>query len=184
MLQRVLRFIYGVCRSSHRVITVATAVLASVYVILAAIQNTTTTGATGHEMMAFASAQESAVHGAEATISWGDLLHYASGRPDSGIVARMEGKRIRVAGYMVPLDASSAGTNEFLLVPYYGACIHVPPPPPHQMVHVRTAEGELVALDFMNPIWVDGIFSIGRTESQYGFSEYGLVAKEVTPYVP
>ena len=184
MLQRLLDFSYRVFRSGHRVLTVATVILGGVYTILAISQSAALQGDVRHGMMAFAKAQEGRVRDAGATISWGDFLRYGSGRSESGIVARMDGKRIRVAGYMVPLDASSAGTNEFLLVPYYGACIHVPPPPPHQMVHVRTAKGEMVALDFMNPIWVDGIFSIGRTESQYGFSEYALLAKEVTPYVP
>ena len=44
--------------------------------------------------------------------------------------AALDGVRARIPGYVVPLESSAAGHLEFLLVPYFGACIHTPPPPP------------------------------------------------------
>jgi hypothetical protein len=41
----------------------------------------------------------------------------------------VEGMKARLPGYVVPLDTQPAGIKEFLLVPYFGACIHSPPPP-------------------------------------------------------
>jgi len=53
---------------------------------------------------------------------------------------KLDGKRVALAGYLLPLDFNPDGTNEFLLVPYVGACIHVPPPPPNQVVYVKSSK--------------------------------------------
>tara|TARA_B110000208_G_scaffold191153_1_gene257112 strand:+ start:25770 stop:26411 length:642 start_codon:yes stop_codon:yes gene_type:complete len=47
----------------------------------------------------------------------------------------LSGQRVRMSGFVVPLDISKVKVKEFLLVPYFGACIHVPPPPSNQAVH-------------------------------------------------
>ncbi|MEO8443764.1 MAG: DUF3299 domain-containing protein [Gammaproteobacteria bacterium] len=53
-------------------------------------------------------------------------------------VASLDGKYVKLPGYIVPLESDAGGMlDEFLLVPYYGACIHVPPPPPNQIVYVK-----------------------------------------------
>lgn len=62
------------------------------------------------------------------------------GRRSSGLVDDLLGKRITLPGYALPLEMSPEGVQEFLLVPYVGACIHVPPPPPNQMVYVTSEE--------------------------------------------
>jgi hypothetical protein len=49
----------------------------------------------------------------------------------------LDGVAIRLPGYLVPLDESGNGIKEFLLVPYFGACIHTPPPPANQIVLVQ-----------------------------------------------
>ena len=46
------------------------------------------------------------------------------------------GQSVRLPGYVVPLEDLAAGIKEFLLVPYFGACVHSPPPPANQIVHV------------------------------------------------
>src|SRR4051812_19776056 len=51
----------------------------------------------------------------------------------------LQGSRVRLPGYVVPLDEARGGVKEFLLVPYFGACIHVPPPPANQIVHAVSA---------------------------------------------
>ncbi len=67
----------------------------------------------------------------------------------------LAGKEIRLAGYLLPLEFSETGDTDFLLVPYVGACIHVPPPPPNQIVFVRLAK-KFIAKDLYTPVWVQG----------------------------
>ncbi len=62
--------------------------------------------------------------------------------PDAPVVTALNGQHVRLPGYIVPLEVSEEGrTTEFLLVPYFGACIHVPPPPSNQIVHVTSELG-------------------------------------------
>ena len=62
--------------------------------------------------------------------------------PDAPMVKALDGQQVRLPGYIVPLEVSEEGrVTEFLLVPYFGACIHVPPPPPNQIVHVTSELG-------------------------------------------
>ena len=76
----------------------------------------------------------------------------------------LNGKFVRVPGFITPLDYSADTVTEFLLVPYFGACIHVPPPPVNQTVYVTTGADDGIALeDTFSPIWVVGIL---QTESQ------------------
>lgn len=50
----------------------------------------------------------------------------------------LEGQSVELTGYALPLTWNNhQQVNEFLLVPFVGACIHVPPPPPNQIVHVE-----------------------------------------------
>lgn len=171
-------------RSGHRALIAGTIVLATVYIALAVFQTAGLQNDPNHHMMAMAKEQAERVRDVGATLSWGDLMRHGTAKAnvDSGLVARMNGQPVRMAGYMVPLDAAASRTTEFLLVPYYGACIHVPPPPPHQMVHVKVASGEGVPLNFEKPIWVEGLFRIGRSESQYGHADYAVQAEKVTLY--
>ena len=61
----------------------------------------------------------------------------------SALVSDYDGKRVRIPGYIVPIGFDGVGVKEFLLVPYVGACIHVPPPPPNQTASIgsRSASG-------------------------------------------
>ena len=70
---------------------------------------------------------------------------------------------------------------EFFLVPYYGACIHVPPPPPNQIIHVKYKKGfKLEAL--YDPVWIEGTLKIEKTENDIASSSYSIVAENVSPY--
>jgi hypothetical protein len=53
----------------------------------------------------------------------------------------LNGQRVRMGGYLLPLEVSGTEVIEFLLVPYVGACIHVPPPPPNQIIYVKAEKG-------------------------------------------
>lgn len=71
----------------------------------------------------------------------------------------VDGQRIRIPGYILPLARSEAGVTEFLLVPWVGACIHTPPPPPNQMVHVLIPDGTEDRGRFA-AIWLDGTIEL------------------------
>ena len=80
-------------------------------------------------------------------------------RRNGSIVDEMNGRLVRLAGYVLPLEFSEEGVDEFLLVPYVGACIHVPPPPPNQIVYVRINH-TINADDLYRPVWVTGRISV------------------------
>jgi len=98
----------------------------------------------------------------------------------SPALARLRGRRVRVPGYVVPLDDARAEGAEFLLVPYYGACIHVPPPPANQMVLVRTPRPVRAAL--FDPVWVEGRLEVGLEQGAYGRVGFRLAGARVRPY--
>jgi uncharacterized protein len=90
----------------------------------------------------------------------------------------------RVPGYMVPLEDNLFATTEFLLVPYPGACIHVPPPPPNQLVHVTMDGGKTTEVKSLyEPVWVQGIVRIGEVQNAYGaVSFFQMTATRIEPY--
>lgn len=96
------------------------------------------------------------------------------------IVKTYIGQRIKIPGYVVPLDAERLQTNEFLIVPYFGACIHTPPPPANQIILVTPPRG--LRFKTMDAVWVEGILAEGKTNSSMGTSAYILKADRVTAY--
>jgi hypothetical protein len=96
--------------------------------------------------------------------------------------ATLEGQNIKLPGFVVPLEEVRGLTKEFLLVPYYGACIHSPPPPSNQTIHVVSKTG-LKNVKMMDAIWVSGTLSTVRTDSYLGVASYQLQAARVEPYV-
>ena len=94
------------------------------------------------------------------------------------VVEALNGKRVRIGGYVVPLDFDAQKVTEFLLVPFVGACIHVPPPPANQIVYVKSAVGITLKGEF-DPVYVTGTLS---TEGQFtGLADtgYTLTAESV-----
>ena len=97
-------------------------------------------------------------------------------------VPALAGAAIKLPGYVVPLEESKAGLKEFLLVPYFGACIHTPPPPANQIVHV-VVDTPVKGFRSMDTVWVSGTLSTRRADSPMGTSGYGLSAARVERYV-
>jgi hypothetical protein len=93
----------------------------------------------------------------------------------------LDGQQVRIPGFVVPLEEGKEGLTEFLLVPYFGACIHSPPPPANQIVHVlpRTAAKGLRSMD---AVWISGTMKRQRNDSYMGASSYRLEARLVEPY--
>lgn len=111
-------------------------------------------------------------------------LKQGSGLPEvmysAKTVPSLSGREVRLGGYPVPLETDSKGrSTEFFLVPYPGACIHVPPPPPNQIVMVRYPSG--IALeDIYAPLWVDGTLRIEPVSNELADAAYVMSAAEVT----
>lgn len=92
----------------------------------------------------------------------------------------LEGQRVKLPGYVVPLEEDKAGLTEFLLVPYFGACIHSPPPPANQIVVV--SPGKPAAFKTMDTVWVSGVLRVKRNDSPMGTAGYRLEAALVERY--
>ena len=73
----------------------------------------------------------------------------------------LNGQKVRLPGYMLPLEMTGSKVSEFLLVPFVGACIHVPPPPPNQIVLVKTiTTAGYNSKQLYEPVWVTGVIAV------------------------
>ena len=109
---------------------------------------------------------------------WLDLMPEAD-RKALLTVPELDGRKMLLGGYPVPLESNDKGDFiEFFLVPYPGACIHVPPPPPNQIVFVRYAKG-MALEDIYAPIWVEGILKVEGISNELADSAYVLEAQKV-----
>lgn len=94
----------------------------------------------------------------------------------------LDGVLVRIPGYVVPFDfRSNAKLNEFLFVPYMGACIHTPPPPPNQIVFIR-AEPSVQVEDIWAPYWIEGTLRTERKDNDLGDAAYTLDLDTIDTY--
>ncbi|MEH6493951.1 MAG: DUF3299 domain-containing protein [Halopseudomonas sp.] len=100
-------------------------------------------------------------------------------QPQAPTVPELDGQEVKLPGYIVPLTLSDDNrVTEFLLVPYFGACIHVPPPPSNQIVLVQSEQG--VALDAAYiPFWVTGTLHVEQSDSELASAGYRLSASQI-----
>ena len=98
------------------------------------------------------------------------------------LVERLAGAQVRIPGFLVPLESDGEQIREFLLVPYFGACVHVPPPPANQLIHVIPDKPVPGAWNML-PVWVNGVMAVGRMDSEMGVAGYQLRALRVEEYV-
>ena len=102
--------------------------------------------------------------------------------PSAPVVKALDGQEVKLPGYIVPLDVTDEGrVTEFLLVPYFGVCIHVPPPPSNQLVHVRSELGVLMDALYQ-PFWVEGPLKVEHTSSELADAGYQIEASKIYPY--
>ncbi|MEQ8404058.1 MAG: DUF3299 domain-containing protein [Oceanicaulis sp.] len=98
-------------------------------------------------------------------------------------VDALDGERVRIGGYVLPFDFNGGEISRFLLVPYVGACIHVPPPPPNQLVYVTTSEP--IEIDGLwDPVYAEGIMRTKRQDNELGDTAYTLELDTLRPYEP
>lgn len=93
-----------------------------------------------------------------------------------------DGKKIRMPGYTVPFSYDAkAEISEFLLVPYFGACIHAPPPPPNQTIFVRT-EDPILLKDLPQAVWIEGTLHAEKQTSDLADAAYIIDLTRVEKY--
>ncbi|QYX51267.1 DUF3299 domain-containing protein [Pseudomonas sp. S07E 245] len=98
------------------------------------------------------------------------------------VVQALDNQQVKLPGYIVPLEVSEEGrTTEFLLVPYYGACIHVPPPPSNQIVHIFSEMGVRVE-DLYQPYWIEGRMQVKASSSELADAGYQMEAEKIYAY--
>ena len=93
----------------------------------------------------------------------------------------LDGKMISIPGFVVPLEAEQTRVFRFFLVPYFGACIHVPPPPSNQIIDVHFEPGTEVE-NLWDAVWVTGRLNTVDFQHEMGASGYRLEAFQITPY--
>jgi hypothetical protein len=91
------------------------------------------------------------------------------------------GQKVRIPGFVVPLEGSNDGLTEFLLVPYFGACVHSPPPPANQVIYVQPQK-PAQNVRSMDAVWITGVLKTEKTDSYMGAASYRIEAQSVMPY--
>ena len=88
---------------------------------------------------------------------------------------QMNGQWVKLPGFIAPLNSEQGKIVEFLFVPYFGACIHVPPPPINQTILVTVAEGYGIDTgDVFLPIWVSGQLHLEGKKTDIGEAGYSI----------
>jgi len=104
----------------------------------------------------------------------GDDDRYQQALSSTRIVSEMDGKAIRIPGFIVPMQFDDEqNITQFFLVPFFGACIHVPPPPPNQIIFVNYPKG-LKVDELYDPIWVSGILETSLVQSELATAAYSI----------
>ncbi|KAF1016990.1 MAG: hypothetical protein GAK31_00249 [Stenotrophomonas maltophilia] len=99
----------------------------------------------------------------------------------SAVVDAADGRSVDLDGYVVPLGTTDAGlVDELLFVPFYGACIHVPPPPPNQIIHVTLATPIALGAPW-DPYRLDGRLKVKRFDADIASASYDAAGATLTP---
>lgn len=108
---------------------------------------------------------------------------YQQALKSTRVVAKFNNQLVRIPGFVVPLEFDDEQTiTQFFLVPYFGACIHMPPPPPNQLIYVSYPEGlKLEAL--YDPFWITGLLKTSLVENETAISAYAIDVNSIMPYI-
>ena len=107
---------------------------------------------------------------------------YQQALNSSRIVSKMDGSAIRIPGFIVPLEFDDMQTiTQFFLVPWFGACIHLPPPPPNQIILTNYPKG-LKLESLYEPFWISGVLKTSLVENELASAAYVLEMSAYEPY--
>ncbi len=98
------------------------------------------------------------------------------------VMPEMDGQAVRIPGFVVPLEFSGDMViSEFFIVPYFGACIHVPPPPPNQIIHAKYAKGFTLE-ELYQPFWFSGVLNTSIVENDVATAAYTMNVNKLEVY--
>ncbi len=107
---------------------------------------------------------------------WQQILQSAKVRPE------FNNAKVRIPGFIVPLEFDDKqNVTSFFLVPYFGACIHVPPPPPNQIIYMHGAKN-LKADMIYSPFWISGTLKTETMTHDLGQAAYSMAVDKVEEY--
>lgn len=107
---------------------------------------------------------------------------YEQALVSTNIIEAMNGKNVRIPGFIVPVEfIGEKQVSTFFLVPYFGACLHMPPPPPNQIIYVETEKG-ITLESLYEPVWLSGKLSTELFEDEVATSAYTMKMVKVEPY--
>jgi hypothetical protein len=101
--------------------------------------------------------------------------------PNAPLIQSLDGTLAKIPGFVVPLEGDSELITEFLLVPYFGACVHVPPPPSNQIVYVRFSEGVPIT-NLYDAVWVTGNLSTEGWTGDIASVGYSMTGISINPF--
>lgn len=111
-----------------------------------------------------------------------DQLPRSSDQPaSSGVRTDWNGQIVRLPGFIVPIDYSGTGVTAFILVPYVGACVHIPSPPANQLVFVTT-EVPYEGTGLFEAVNVIGMFGVSSMSTHLADIGYALSADLIEPF--
>ncbi|WP_186643702.1 DUF3299 domain-containing protein [Fluviispira vulneris] len=94
----------------------------------------------------------------------------------------IDGAMIKIPGFIIPLEDNQDFVDEFLFVPSPMACIHVPPPPPNQIIHVKMASGKKAKMSY-GPVWLTGKFILLENGGRKIKASYEMIGSQTMPYM-
>ncbi|MYD98452.1 MAG: DUF3299 domain-containing protein [Gammaproteobacteria bacterium] len=98
-----------------------------------------------------------------------------------GVVPELNGQLVKLPGFVVPLDVSGNKVASLLLVPYFGACIHQPPPPSNQIVYVEF-EDPVEIRSMYDPVWITGRMGLDVHSSTLATASYSMKGRSLEKY--
>lgn len=108
-----------------------------------------------------------------------DWTQYLSSR----VVPTLKDKAIRIPGFIVPMEMNDDNqVTEFFLVPYFGACVHYPPPPPNQIIYVRMKQAVEHEKLYSDAFWLKGILKTSGKISDIAASAYSMEGESIELY--
>tara|TARA_R110002167_G_scaffold38699_2_gene120260 strand:- start:805 stop:1395 length:591 start_codon:yes stop_codon:yes gene_type:complete len=118
----------------------------------------------------------------QAAITQANDNRYQEALSSTRIRSEYNHKKIRIPGFIVPLSfGENNSITEFFIVPFFGACIHVPPPPPNQIIFGKYPKGfQLEAL--YDPFWVEGTLSTELIENDMATAAYSMSIDKISVY--
>ena len=99
----------------------------------------------------------------------------------SRVVSDMDGKAVRIPGFVVPIEFEGNSVTEFFLVPYFGACYHMPPPPPNQIIYVESSDG-IKFESIYDPVWLEGVMETKQRSNAMAMAAYSMKLHSLEAY--